>query len=286
MKKHYYIYAILAFALVIALPAVTRADQDGSSGDSDASVNAGVNIGSPVPPPPAPANASASIRDRIRADYQARLENMKNNQDSRNVMLEARMASSTMRPPMRGDNDAGDEATDSIRFRDNMPHAPRSLASSTFMGSTTMRERFNVQYEDNGRAMRLGMFEIRKAVVTKELDVAVSNLDNISSRLSSRIQKEEAAGHDMSAGTSALATANLKITTASDAVSALEAYLPNATSTVTASTTVNLDTARSMVSTAKDAIKAAQDSLNDVVTAIAHALGIQLNASASSTVSQ
>jgi len=260
MKKHYYSYGLLALALLIAFPAVSKADD----------------------------NATATIRDRIRADYQARLENMRNNQDSRNIMMSARMGSTTLREDGQGDDQEGNDATGTPRFREGMPRMPGSLASSTMMGSTTMRDGLRVEYEDSGKAMRLGMFEFRKAVVTKELDVAINNLNNISSRLSSRIQKEASTARDMSAATSALVAADAKIKIASDAVTALEAYLPTATSTVTASTTVNLDTARSMIETAKNDIKDAQKSLTDVVVAIAHALGIQLNAnaSASSTVSQ
>lgn len=301
MKKYYQYIAFTALVALIALPAVSQAEDGNVSIDTDTSVHAdaSVDISNPIPPPPPgqgqnPQNntgpGSGSIRDRIRADYQARLENVKNNQDSRNIMMAARMGSSTSHEDNQGDDDRDSEATNSPRLRFGMPRGPRSLASSTMMGSTTMRGGFKIQYEDNGRAMRLGSFEIRKAIVTKELDVAIGNLNNISSRLNSRIQKETAAGHDMSAATDALATAASKIKIASDAVTALETYLPDATSTVTASTTVNLDTARSMTATAKDAIKDAQRSLNDVVTAIAHALGIELTSntstSASSTVSQ
>jgi hypothetical protein len=270
MKKHYSVYAFLALTLVITLPAIARADDGNISVDTETSVNAG----------------QGSIRDRIRADYQAKLENVKNNQDSRNIMMAARLSSSTLRTAVRSEIEVDNDATGTPTLRPGMPRGPRSLAPTTMMGSTTLRGDFRRENGGNSRAMRLGMFEARKHMVTHELDVAIHNLGNIRERLDSRIQKEQAAGRNMSAGISALATADAKIKIASDAVAALETYAPEASTTITTSSTVSLDTARSMVEAAKDAIKVAQRSLNDVVVAIAHALGVNLGASASSTVSQ
>jgi len=147
-------------------------------------------------------------------------------------------------------------------------------STSMMMGSTTMRGRFDQDGDDNH--MRQDMFEMRKRIVTKELDVALNNLNNISSRLSSRIDKEAAAGRDMSEASSSLVAANAKIQIASDAVTSLEAYLPSASSTASASTTISLDTARSLASTAQQDIKDAQRALNDVVVTIAHAMGLKL----------
>ncbi len=213
-----------------------------------------------------------TIRARIRADINARVENAGNNQNVRNI-LERRLASTTA----EGD----------------MPRPRPFMASTTIMASTTMRERMSDEDNDDRgmRAdMRVKMFEMRKHMITKELDVSINNLGNISSRLDSRIDKEQVAGHDMTDATSALASANIKIQAASDAVSALESYLADISVDATASTTIDLAKARDLTSDAQSAIKDAQRALNNVVVTIAHALGIKLEAHAeantSSTVSQ
>ena len=115
-------------------------------------------------------------------------------------------------------------------------------------------------------------------MVATGLVTALENLDNISSRLDSRIQKEQAAGQDMTDAVSALTTADAKIALASTTIASLEAYLPDASTTLTASTTVNLDGARDLASTAQSSIKDAQKALNDVVSAIAQELGLKVDA--------
>lgn len=270
MKKSYKLIAASALAIALAIPVMALADDGSVQIDTDTSVNVNASVTAPgqlLPPPqnrdenhggPGP-NGRPSIRAAIRADINSRVENAQNNQDLRNMIERDRMG------------------TDTMDMRPFMGSSTRMMASSTFMASSTLRDRL-FQYKDNGHAMRLDGFVIRKHMIARELDVALNNLDNISSRLESRIQKEQAAGHDMTDAISALAAANAKIASASSTIAQLEAYLPEASSTdVTASSTVNLDEARTLTSSAQSAIKDAQRALNDVVTTIAHELGIKLD---------
>lgn len=280
MKKTYKLIAISALALAIALPAMAQTDDGNVSIDTDTSVNTNtsVDISNQTPPPQTEGDHGQNgpgIRARIRADINSRVTNAENNQGIRNTMLEHRMGTSTM---MQDDMDM---ASGTPRFGDDERRGPRPfMASSTMMGSTTrMYGRSDNQgdnEDNNGRDNHVAMFEERKRIVTQQFDVALNNLSNISSRLGSRIQKEQATGRDMSTASSSLVSANAKIQVALDAVTALKAYLPTASSTVTASTTINLDTARSLASTAQEDIKAAQKALNDVVVAIAHSMGLKL----------
>lgn len=270
MKTTYKLIAVSALALAIALPAMAQTDDSNQLPPPPLQ-----DQGQQGQPAPGDAQGRPSIRAAIRADIHARVENAQNNQDVRN-MLERRLGSSTPMHPapgMMGDQD--DSASDTSRFREDMPR-PLMASTSMAMGSTTMRARFEAREDGDDSHMRQDMFETRKRMVAKELDVAIGNLNNISSRLSSRIAKEAAAGRDMTEASSSLVSANAQIQVAALAVTALENYLPTASSTVTASTTVSLDTARGLASTAQDDIKAAQRALNDVVVAIAHSMGLKI----------
>jgi hypothetical protein len=202
-----------------------------------------------------PANIPPSIRERMLSDYQARLENMKNNQDYRNAMLERRIASSSR------ENDDDEDSTSTRPVR-GMPLRP----GMDRFGSTTMP----------GRGLGIRMMEERKRFATHQFEIALNNLSNIRGRLDSRITKEQGAGRDMSKAIALLAVADAKISVASTSVAALDAFALNASTTVTATTTIDRDAARELADAAKKAIKDAQKALNDVVVAIAHAMGLKL----------
>jgi hypothetical protein len=239
MKKHYSAYALLAFALILALPTVTRAEDINASVDTEDSVN------SNIPP---------TIRQRMISDYQAKLENVKNNQGYRNAMLERHVGTSS----------EGDENENSTSTRE-MRRLPTQTEMGRFASSTT-----------SAHGIGLRIMEERKRFATHQFQVAVDNLSNIRERLSSRIHKEQATGRDMTDALRLLAIADAKIKIASDTMASLNTSAPTASSTVTASTTANLDSARKLSQEAQKEIRDAQKALNDVVVAIAHAMGLDL----------
>jgi hypothetical protein len=270
MKKNYYLYGILTLILIFAIPSVTLAQDNPSGGDGSVNVDA-----SATTPPPVPPGMPGSIRDRIRTDIQTHMKDMQNNQNFRNAMLE-RNASTT------GDNGNGNEdggATSTRRFPPMMHPGDEGMrgrfATSTMMGTSTMMNDEG-RGENNGRDMRFEMFRMRKDFISRQLQTALNNLTQVRTRIDARIQKEQTAGRDMSTAISLLATADTKISLATGAVNALAAYLPSASSTVTATTTINLDTARQLAAAAQNAIRDAQRSLNDVIVAIAHGMGLKL----------
>lgn len=284
MKKPYYLYVAIALALTVAMPVVSHADDSMPAQDTDSpAMNAGPQNGDShmqMPPMPlqnqngqGPNPGQSSIRDRIRSDYQTQLQNVKNNQDSRNMLLEHRTASSTEGIVVRMENMNDDRNGSSTRPIPRMmvPQMAARFASSSMPD------------QEDKHGNKMNMFEERKRFVGHQLEVALNNLTNIRERLDSRIQKEQSDGHDMSEAVSLLVTADIKIKTATNAISALSSFMP-ATSTDSIATSTDLDTARDLNSTAQSAIKDAQKSLNDVVTAIAHALGVKLpSPNASST---
>lgn len=270
MKKYY--LSTLITAALIALPAFAAAqmmDVEGATGIGatlDGGPGAQTNI-----------NIRNELQQKIQNDvkaYNERMrdikENVRNNQDGRNMMLQGRpgfasstmMGSTTRAALLREKGEDGDERGDDLR--------------GGMMGSTTMMGRFKEYEDDAHRMMRFEVFHAKKEFIARQFDVALRNLANIRGRANDRITKAQQEGKDMSSAIALLAAADAKISAATAAVSALKAYLPNASTTATASTTVNLDTARGLADAARGSIKDAQKALNDVIVAIAHALGYKL----------
>lgn len=190
-----------------------------------------------TPPQTPPArNIPAKIRAELRSDLREKQDNLKTNQDIRNNILEKMMGSST--PRMMGGN-----------------------------ASTTPRRNM----------MLNNLFQMRKTAIVHELQSAVNNLINVEKRLQSRIDKSISASstRDMTAAKALLVTADAKIKIAQSAIDAIKNM--TATSTITtASSTIDLERPRIIADGAKQAIKDAQKSLNDVVVAIAKAMGLKL----------
>lgn len=270
MKKIYSACGIAALALALLVPAASRA-QTMMDAEGSASIGATVDGG--------PGAAPGSIRDRIRAHIQGRMQNDQNNQNYRNQVLQERygsssphaMMGSTSRRMMLHGNGRGN-------FQDS---------SSTMMGSTTFMMRFG--YEDNGRAMREDAFHARQNNVVRQLTVALNNLRNIRARVYARIQKAQASGRDMTNAITLLAVADAKIAIAQNAVNALS-NISVTVSTTTATTTVSANASTSVQTTsgvdlakprqqasgAIQAIKDARRALNNVIVAVAHAMGFKV----------
>ncbi|MEI8249398.1 MAG: hypothetical protein WCG07_02800 [Candidatus Taylorbacteria bacterium] len=285
MKKNY-TYLTIALALICALPAITRAQEDGRG---------------QLPPPPQHGSDSGNFPGRIGEKFRQALGDrpQNNSGENRNGLLE-----NTLRPPQPRDNE-----DQNINNRDDQD-GPEGDASSTHprFGRPDMRdggprghigsstdERFGKDGErpegrgfrnasntdefasSTDRGPRREQFEGRKHNIIQQMQRALNNLNQIRARINSRIQKEQSAGVDMTDALSKLAAADLKIATASSSIDALIAFDPSTSLTPQASSTsINLAPARSLAESAISTTHNARTALNEVVRSIAHSLGLDL----------
>ncbi len=278
MKKHYYLYAICALALILAIPVTTRAEDNTSVIPSM---------------PPVPAGASASVREKLRADYEARVKNLKENQNYRNGMLEDRK--DTLNTKVAPINQA---AREKLLEKQREEMAKKKIASSTIMNrklisSTTPQRKGeqNREYLKDGKAMRMQAFQDRKDKIVRELNTALNNLKDVRSRIQARIEKAETSGRDMTEAKRLLAIADTKITAAESSINSILSLVPNISTTTIATTTnirdcenkdcetedgIDLEKPRLIADGAIQAIKEAKKALNDTVIAIAHAMGFKV----------
>ena len=199
-------------------------------------------------------------------------DGVKENENSRNIMLQNddRFGSSTastthgQKSPSDGPENNGE------RMRN---------ASSTFASSTGER-----MMKENRKELRLDIFNKQKDHLVSQLERALDNLKNIRSRISSRITKAESSGRDMTKAKTLLATADAKLAAAQVAIDSVSSIatttIASSTASSTASTTiVDLSKPRQIGADAIGAVKDAQKALNDVVRAIAHDMGLNLEES-------
>lgn len=221
-----------------------------------------------------------------------RAENVENNRDIRNAALRRgqnvpMMASSTRLAPMmlRAENrDNADEDSN-----DDRPMIPAwiTASSSPFrehrLGSTTMMELMRAARE--GTTTELRGHEMRKAIelasfarlqgnLISQLNQSLSRLQESRNKIADRITAATQSGRDMTDATKLLAVADQKIADAEKAVQNISTLTPSVSgTTVTASTTVSLEKPREIGKTAIQAVNEARKALNEVVVAIAHAMG-------------
>ena len=242
MKKNHYYFTVTALVFALMLIVAT---------------NVLASTSTPTP---------ESIREKLREENKARLENIKANQDIRNNILEDRrnLAASTS---------SSTRPLPSARL--NAPQARYSSSSEQF-GRV---ERNDDRYENNGKAMREAVYKIRKENIIRQLTLAINNLEQVRNRISDRIAKVETSGRDMTNAKALLATADSKILLAKNAVKAINDLKAIATSTSTTGSStpiIDLEKPRQLAQGAIQAIKDAQRSLNAVVVAIAHAMGFKV----------
>ena len=131
------------------------------------------------------------------------------------------------------------------------------------------------------KELRVDTFKIQQGNIADQLNRALNNLKQVRGRIQDRITESTQSGKDMTAAQALLAIADTKITIAGTAIATFVAYNPTTTSIAssTASTTtdIQLDRPRQVAGSAIAAIKDAKNSLNDVVTAIAQSLGVDLS---------
>ncbi|MEI6304983.1 MAG: hypothetical protein WCP09_03150 [Candidatus Taylorbacteria bacterium] len=201
--------------------------------------------------PPA-RNIPAKIRAELRSDLKEKQDNLRTNQDIRN----------NIREKMMGGNASTTWAT-TTRGNPNMPFRGQNEDGRGYM--------------NNSKAMLFNMFQLRKNIIVRELQSAVNNLTNVESRLQSRIDKVASTSErDMTAAKALLITADAKIKIAQTAIDTIKNLTATSTAATTASSTIDLNKPRIMADDAQKAIRDAQKSLNDVVVAIAKAMGLKL----------
>ncbi len=239
--------------------------------------------------------SATSIREKIKADINGKVQNIKTNQEIRNTLLEERTA--TARPkigtPLTGGmnvNGASSTMPRDVRGMpirlDNKPHFASSTMASTTRAIVERDQERIQEYRDNGKTMITSAFKMRKNLVIKEMQTALNNLSQIRERINTRIQKEQQNGKNMTDATNLLKIADGKIAAATTAINLVTDYMPSTASTTIASTTeatVNVDKARQLISDAQKTIRDARESLNKVVVAIAKAMGLKLGHENAST---
>lgn len=136
------------------------------------------------------------------------------------------------------------------------------------------------------KKMEARVFEIRKNALIKELNISLTNLTNISTRIDARITKAEGEGRTMTEAKALLVIAKDKLEKAKTAVAAFQTLnLSTGNTTTTVGATVQVDLVKPRVAgdAAIKSVKEARDAFQKVVVAIAHAMGLKLGVTASTT---
>ncbi|MFA6458837.1 MAG: hypothetical protein WCV79_00325 [Candidatus Paceibacterota bacterium] len=254
MKKLQYSLAILAIVL-IGTPALIQAETD-----TDASVSASAEI-----------KVRNTLREKIKADMENKAENAKNNRDYRNLKLaeygttSARIMATGTRPmPIRA-------ASSTIRVK---------LEERRDDKKEEKQEKREDRREDR-QEKRIEKFQEERAHIVRQLEQSISNLKQVQTRIQSRITKAEQEGLNMTDAKTLNVTATTKINLAVQAVDALKIF--DASSNVSASSTIDLSKPRELLNTARLSIKTAREALNDVIVSIAHTMGYKLGAKINAT---
>lgn len=287
MKKYTLIVPVI-LALIIAVPMISRAE-DGDSipyGDDDiASASSSVSVGatSTTPQPPLP----KGMRDRLRDGAEDKIENLKNNQETRkNVLLEQEKLTQN-RLEVRGEKkDLNDDSRDGILRNGSSTEVRGDIRDAREDGRGEMR---NASSSDDRKEIRVEMkheiFKVKFDSVLRQLNLAMDNIKQIRERILSRIVKSEESGRDMSAARSTLAIADVKFVIAQNAIANLASFTPASKTDSVASTTsdnassttpgVRLDRPRQLGDTAIKAVKDAKEALVEVVKMIAKDMGLK-----------
>ncbi len=282
MKKYPYISLVAAGIVAFAAPLITNAqtmiDTEAATGIGQ-SIDAGPNAGT--------MKLRDTLRQRIQQNYQTYEDRMRGNEDSRNAMLEKRSTSTPGMPGMPGRPLLHAEMElrhEGSTTRPIPPGMIRRIASSTEERRDNIRERM--------QTVRKAMFEDLRNRLVMELTRALDNLKQIRTRIAARISTETSNGKDMTSASSLLITADAKITLADQSIQALKAFTPAASTTVEAnvsadaSADIDLDKPRQIGADAIRAVNDARKALNDVVIAIARALGVELRAEIHATTTE
>lgn len=258
------IYKISAIALVLSLAFVAiQAKAEDSVDDSGVSTGNTAN-GVITPKPPIPGTTTPKpipVGEKIRMQVENRLEK---NKEIRNEQLDQRESMLQDRKEVENE------------IRERFDGARMMRASSTEMFKRTKEE-----LKEKVKTMKAHVFEVRKEALIKELNIALNNLQNITSRIESRIEKAESSGRDMSTAKDLLIEAKFAISKAKVNVDALDSLQDptSDTASTTPETSIDLTKPRALGDAAIKSVKEARDALKKVVEAIAKAMGLGNSAS-------
>lgn len=259
----------IAFVMLVVVPTITKAETDELSGTGQSSTSIRA----------IPRNVGREMLNNLKI----RQNNAKTNQELRNIKLEelastTRMINGSSTRPRLG-------STTPLRILERN-------ASSTWSTSTVpFRNQNNDSTNDkcigkpgqkcgfveNGNGMPINVFNIRKNTIINELQRALDNLRNIRDRVEVRIDKAASNTKNMTESKRLMVIANTKILDAQNAIDQLRTIRAHeSTPSTTATSSINLDKPRLVAIDAQKAIKDAQRALNDVVVAIAKAMGLKL----------
>lgn len=277
---------IASLAVAIAIPAVARAEnlvETGVTTGVGADIDSGNDSGS--------MNVRSAIKAKIEADAELRNKTLRDQmqkneqkyeqlQKKNEARVEDRkdtryMASTTKierKEVMDDRKDVRDERKSDIEdIRDDRREGMKNASTSA--------ERWGIR-----REAMFDAFRTRQTAFVAQLQLSIRNLEQISARINDRISKLEQEGKDMTSTKSLMVTAQIKIEAAKIAVGAVASYVPP-TATSSASS-VDLIRPRSIGSDATKAVREARDALKKVVESLIRIMGLNVNITASSTVSQ
>lgn len=251
-----YLLGMIACALVLSAPSVSRAEETATTNaDVDVSVSADVDTSGRQKPP-------VDIKSRIRENSDLRQQNRK---DARAVASSTRMDKKDINTTAR--MEAKDAREEGKIMRKN--------ASSS------------MERKENRKNVRMEVFQARQKRLVAQLELALTNLKQVRTRIISRIEKSEAANRDMTEARKLILIADTKITLAAQEIASLATYTPPVTASSTATTTdsseIELSKPREFSNAAIKAVKVAHKSLVDVIVAIAQNMGVKGEVRATTT---
>ena len=271
MKNNIYKISGLALVAALFLCALTARAQEMTTG-GDATVEASTEVKTPVTRP----TIKAQIQSNIEKNKEARNTELQKMQDARKgFMMERKDVRASTTEMMKVNMEA----------RKDM-HASTTAAMMMFKRDmTTMKD----ARKDVMKKMRFDMFEVRRNALVRELKMSLEIMQNIYTRLDSRITKAESEGRSMTEARAALKIANDKLVQAKADVTTLDsiALFPADDSvSMHATTTAEVDLAgpRKVGDKAIQSVKEARDALKKVIDIIAHAMGFGATASTTTSV--
>lgn len=253
MKKTHYLLATIALAAVLTIPTMV--------GAQSAEIETSTTIRA--------SSTGPGVLHKMRTEVKVKGQNLKANQDSRNDLMRRISTSTASSTHPKRDIQRG--AHQDIKTLRSDMQEDRKLASTSAARKALRAD------------MEVRMFQIRKEMLVKQLNLALANLKQIRGRIVSRIEKAELSGRNMTEARTALVTADAKLGNAQTQINVLAnlstSTIPTTVGTstdATGSTTikVKLDKARQVGETAITAVKEARNALVLVVRAIAHNMGM------------
>ena len=194
------------------------------------------------------------------------------------TMVPRRDFGSTTRPWQEGNNEGSTTMSRPGFLSPGMPHGMmpplyRRFASSTMFASSSLIQKLTADHQQQ-RDIRADAFAFIQGNLVQQLDQSLANLQQIQTRIASRIQTETAQGVDMTKADTLMDTASSGISLARLAIQAVSAYMPSASSTdLTATTTVDLSQARELGTAAIASVNAVRQALDQAIQAISQGIG-------------